>query len=70
MPSHDAIEAQGVEVAYCEGEARGDCISRTDIARYRSSVPKDVVKNWPRTHDAIVLGLWETLRNPRIKGVE
>ena len=37
----------------------------------KSPTPKDVIKNWMRTHDVIeYLGLWETLYNPSFKGVE
>lgn len=43
----------------------------TDIARYKSDEPKDVIKNWMRAKDTIAfLGLWETLHNPSFKGVE
>ena len=43
----------------------------TDIARYRSDDPKDVVKNWLRSKSTIeFLGLWEQIINPNFKGVE
>ena len=48
-----------------------DYISLTDIARYVSDEPKDVVKNWLRNRETIsFLGLWEQLNNPNFKGVE
>ena len=67
-----AIEnAQGIEVTFCKGDAYADYVSLTDIARYKSPTPKDVIKNWMRTHDVIeYLGLWETLYNPSFKGGE
>lgn len=71
MSGHETIRAQGVEVAFYAKESRADYVSLTDIARYKSPVPKDVIKNWLRTHDVIeFLGLWEKLHNPRFKGVE
>ncbi len=43
----------------------------TDIAKYKSDEPKDVVKNWLRRKDTIeFLGLWESLHNSNFKGVE
>jgi len=46
-------------------------ISLTDIARYKSSEPNDVIKNWMRNRDTIeFLGLWESLHNPSFKPVE
>ncbi len=43
----------------------------TDIARYKSDEPKDVIKNWMRSKDTIeFLGLWESLHNENFKGVE
>lgn len=43
----------------------------TDIARYKSDEPKDVIKNWMRSKDTIeFLGLWEKLHNSNFKGVE
>lgn len=38
--------------------------SLTDIARYKSDMPHDVVKNWLGSRDTIeFLGLWESLHN-------
>lgn len=43
----------------------------TDIARYKSDEPKDVIKNWMRSKDTLeFLGLWEQLHNSNFKGVE
>jgi len=43
----------------------------TDIARYKSDDPNDVIKNWMRGKDVIqFLGLWEKLNNPDFKPVE
>ncbi len=43
-----------------------DYISITDIAKIRNPIePKDVVKNWMRSKNAVMfLGLWEKLNNP------
>ena len=71
MSDRATINAQGIEVTFCKGDAYADYVSLTDIARYKSPTPKDVIKNWMRTHDVIeYLGLWETLYNPSFKGVE
>lgn len=46
-------------------------ISLTDIARYKSDEPNDVIRNWMRNRDTIeFLGLWESLHNPDFKPVE
>ena len=43
----------------------------TDIAKYKSDEPNDVIKNWMRSKDTIeFLGLWELLNNPNFKPVE
>ena len=71
MSDRATINAQGIEVTFYKGDAYADYVSLTDIARYKSPTPKDVIKNWMRTHDVIeYLGLWETLYNPSFKGVE
>lgn len=71
MSDRATINAQGIEVTFCKSDAYADYVSLTDIARYKSPTPKDVIKNWMRTHDVIeYLGLWETLYNPSFKGVE
>ena len=52
-------------------EFENEFISLTDIARYKSDEPKDVIKNWMRSIDTIeFLGLWEKLHNSNFKGVE
>ena len=71
MSDRATINAQGIEVTFYKGDAYADYVSLTDIARYKSPTPKDVIKNWMRTHDVIeYLGLWETLYTPSFKGVE
>ena len=43
----------------------------SDIAKYKSDAPSDVVKNWLSTREPIeFLGLWEQLSNPDFKPVE
>ncbi|MBK5242387.1 KilA-N domain-containing protein [Clostridium sp.] len=43
----------------------------TDIAKYKSDEPNDVIRNWLRTRDTIeFLGLWEKMNNPNFKPVE
>jgi len=64
------IQAKGLEIAvHTKGQA--DYISLTDIARYKSDAPDDVIKNWLRNRETIeFLGLWEQLNNPDFKPVE
>ena len=68
----DTIEAKGIAVQVYTEDFESEYISLTDIARYKNPhEPKDVVKNWLRNRDTIeFLGLWETLHNPKFKGVE
>ncbi|MBR0404486.1 MAG: KilA-N domain-containing protein [Eggerthellaceae bacterium] len=48
-----------------------DYISLTDIARYLSDHPDDVVKNWMRSRNTIeFLGVWESMHNPSFNSVE
>ena len=50
---------------------QNEYISITDIARYKSDEPKDVIKNWMRGKDTLeFLGVWEQLHNSNFKGVE
>ncbi len=67
----DTISANGNEIAIISDGIDNDYISLTDIARYKSAEPKDVIKNWMRSKSTIeFLGLWEKLNNPNFKGVE
>ncbi len=48
-----------------------DYISLTDIAKYKSNEPTDVIANWMRNRNTIeYLGIWETLYNPIFKPLE
>lgn len=51
---------------------KDDCISLTDIARYKNSDdPRFVIQNWMRRLATIqYLGLWEQLNNPNFNRVE
>lgn len=65
------IHAKDTDISVISAIGQDDYISLTDIARYRSDEPKDVVKNWLRSKATIeFLGLWEELNNPNFKGVE
>lgn len=65
------IEAKGIQIAVHTTTKQPDYISITDIARYKSDSPDDVVKNWMRNRETIeFLGLWEQLNNPDFKPVE
>ena len=67
----DNIHAKGTEIAVLSSGDDNDYISLTDIAKYKSDAPDDVIKNWMRNRDTIeFLGLWEQLNNPDFKPVE
>ncbi|MBO5536390.1 MAG: KilA-N domain-containing protein [Clostridia bacterium] len=70
-PVKETIHAKGVDISIYTLDFENEYISLTDIARYRSSDPNDVIKNWMRGRETIeFLGLWESLHNPNFKPVE
>jgi len=67
----ETIHAKGFDIGIYTNDFENEYISLTDIARYKSDVPHDVVKNWLRSRETIeFLGLWESLHNPAFKQVE
>lgn len=67
----ETIHAKGLDISIYTEDFQIEFISLTDIARYKSDEPKDVIKNWMRSKDTIeFLGLWEQLHNDGFKGVE
>ena len=67
----DTIHANGIDIGIYTTDFENEFISLTDIARYKSDEPKDVIKNWMRSKDTLeFLGLWEQLHNSNFKGVE
>jgi len=67
----EVIHAKGIDIGIYTEDFHNEYISLTDIARYKSDEPKDVIKNWMRSRDTLeFLGLWEQLHNPCFKGVE
>ena len=67
----DMIEAKGFATQIYTEDFKNDYISLTDIARYKSDEPSDVIKNWMRRKDTIeFLGLWESLNNMNFNSVE
>lgn len=70
-PVKDTLNAKGMEIEIYTYDFQNEYISLTDIAKYKSHEPNDVIKNWMRNRDTIeFLGLWETLHNPNFKPVE
>jgi len=70
-PIKETIHAKGLVISIYTEDFQNEFISLTDIARYKSDEPKDVIKNWMRSKDTIeFLGLWEQLHNDGFKGVE
>ena len=67
----ETLHAKGMEISIYTEDFQNEFISLTDIARYKSDEPNDVIKNWMRNRDTIeFLGLWESLHNPDFKPVE
>jgi hypothetical protein len=65
------IEAKGLQITVHSLVGCADYISLTDIAKYKSDAPDDVVKNWLRNRETIeFIGLWEKLNNPDFNPVE
>lgn len=66
----ETLEVKGASVRVSSSGGT-DYISLTDLARYRSDHPDDVIKNWLRNRNTIeFLGVWEMLNNPGFKPVE
>lgn len=67
----DTIHAKGFEISVYTEDFKNEFISLTDIAKYKSDEPNNVIRNWLRNRDTIeFLGLWEQLNNPNFKPVE
>lgn len=67
----ETIRAKGMEIGIYTSDFQNEYISLTDIAKYKSDAPDDVIKNWMRNRDTIVfLGLWEAMNNPTFNPVE
>lgn len=67
----DSLSAKGLSIQVYTEDFMNDYICLTDIARYKSDEPSDVIKNWMRRKDTIeFLGLWESLNNTNFNSVE
>ena len=67
----DSLSAKGLSIQVYTEDFMNDYISLTDIARYKSDEPSDVIKNWMRRKDTIeFLGLWESLNNTNFNSVK
>lgn len=67
----DTIRAKGFEISIYTEDFKNEYISLTDIAKYKSDEPNEVIRNWMRNRDTIeFLGLWEMLHNETSKPVE
>jgi hypothetical protein len=65
------IHAKGFDIGIYTADFQNEFISLTDIAKYKSDEPNDIIKNWMRGRDTIeFLGLWESLHNSDFKPVE
>ncbi len=67
----ETIHAKGFDIGIYTFDYENEYISLTDIAKYKSEAPNDVIKNWMRNRETLeFLGLWESLHNPDFKPVE
>ncbi len=67
----DKLYAKGLPIEIYTKDYQTEFISLTDIAKYKSNEPNDVIKNWLRNRNTIeFLGLWESLNNTDFKPVE
>lgn len=67
----DIIHAKDYDIGIYTTDYENEFISLTDIAKYKSNDPNDVIKNWMRGRETLeFLGLWENLHNPDFKPVE
>ena len=60
----DNIHAKGTDIAVLSSGDSDDYISLTDIARYKSDAPDDVIKNWMRNRDTIDIFKWQKQKYP------
>ena len=57
-PIQETIHAKGIEIGIYTTDFQNEFISLTDIARYKSDEPKDIIKNWMCNKETIeFLGL-------------
>lgn len=67
----ETIHAKGFDISIYTSDYENEYISLTDIAKYKSDSPNDVIKNWMRNRETLeFLGLWESLHNSNFKPVE
>lgn len=52
-PAQETIHAKGMDIAIYTEDFQNEFLSLTDIARYKSAEPNDVIKNWMRNRDTI-----------------
>lgn len=65
ITAKETIHVKGMDIEIYTTDFDNEFISLTDIAKYRSASPNDVIKKWMRNFDVIAfLGLWESLHNP------
>lgn len=71
MATKGTIHAKGIDIGIYTSDFQNEFISLTDIAKYKSDEPNDVIRNWMRSRDTLeFLGLCESLHNPDFKPIE
>lgn len=67
----ESLNVNGLEITILSKDNVNDFISLTDLARYKTDEPNDVIRNWMRSKDTLeFLGLWESMHNSNFKPVE
>ena len=67
----EIIHANGFDIRIFTTDFENEYLSLTDIAKYKSNDPNDVIKNWMRGRETLeFLGLWEKLHNSDFKPIE
>ena len=67
----EVIHAKDIDIGIYTTDFENDYISLTDIAKYKSDAPDDVIKNWLRNRFTLeYVGLWEKINNPEFKGID
>lgn len=69
MSTSKKITVLNTEISVLIGKDDNDYISLTDMVKANEG--EDHIRNWMRNNNTLeYLGVWESLNNPRFKGVE
>ena len=51
--ANEIIHAKGYDIRIYTTDFQNEFLSLTDIARYKSNMPHDVIKNWMRSRETL-----------------